>query len=81
MVFKIVIKSVAYGDLEEAYAWYNNKADGLGERFALQSDKTIEKIRDRPGPFSYIKYPVRRCLVEKFPYKSYIFLKEKQFLF
>ena len=69
MGFKVVTKAIAYADLDEAISWYENEAPGLGERFFLKVEEAKNRIAERPMSFSYIKKPVRRCMVDKFPYK------------
>ena len=45
-------------DLLEARAWYDNMRPGLGERFALAVDATVEAIAERPLQFKVV-YRIR----------------------
>jgi len=47
------------------------KITGLGKRFYTIFLLSLNKIFKKPFTFSYIKNPVRRCKVEKFPYKIF----------
>jgi hypothetical protein len=44
--------------LLEARAWYDNMRPGLGERFALAVDATVEAIAERPLQFKVV-YRIR----------------------
>ena len=60
MVFKVIIKPIAFFDLEEAVDYYEKKVRGLGRRFYNQFLVTIEGIQNKPFTYSYVKDPVRR---------------------
>lgn len=69
MAFSLMIKPIAYVDIDEIVAWYEKAAPGLGKRFLTNMDWALKKIQSNPNAFTYVKYPVRRIIVEKFPYK------------
>jgi len=69
MAFNLLIKPITYVDIDEIVAWYEKAAPGLGKRFLNNVEASFKKIQNNPDAFTYIKYPVRRFIVEKFPYK------------
>ena len=79
MAFKLLIKPIVFADAEEAIAYYEKKSKGLGKRFYNNFLIALDHIETKPFAFSYIKNPVRRHLIEKFPYKVYYFVSERQF--
>lgn len=71
MAYNLIIKPVVIVDAEDALKYYNSKIDGLGQRFYSQFLLSLSKIQKAPYTFSYAKKPVRRCRVQKFPYKIF----------
>lgn len=51
MVFEIIIKPLARIDLDEAILWYENKLNGLGERFYRAFLTASETIGKSPEAF------------------------------
>jgi hypothetical protein len=49
---------------------------GLGDRFFLQILTSLNTIKENPFAFSFVKTPVRRCLIKKFPYKIYYLIDQ-----
>ncbi|MEO6453627.1 MAG: hypothetical protein ABIN97_06150 [Ginsengibacter sp.] len=71
MAFKLIIRPIVFVDEEEAVIYYEKKSKGLGKRFYSNFLTALNDIETNPFIFSYTKNPVRRHLVEKFPYKVY----------
>jgi plasmid stabilization system protein ParE len=71
MAFKIIFKSLAYNDIDEAVEWYESNSKGLGKRFLHEIELLL--LRISASPFNYRVYhkTVRRILFNKFPYKIY----------
>lgn len=40
-------------DYSNAFAWYEEKKQGLGERFLLAARKKLDQINQHPETFSY----------------------------
>jgi toxin ParE1/3/4 len=55
-------------DLLEARAWYDNIRAGVGDRFALAVEATVETIADHPMEFPVVHRSRRRAGVRRFPY-------------
>jgi len=78
MAFNLIIKPIAYVDIDEVVAWYEKAAPGLGKRLLNSVEASFKKIENNPVAFTYLIYPVRRFIVEKFPYK--ILYQEQEML-
>jgi plasmid stabilization system protein ParE len=68
---KLEFAPEAWVEIIQAAAWYNERGTGLGQRFVLEVDQTIERIRQHPLAWTEIEAGVRRALVKKFPYSIY----------
>ena len=55
----------ANNDLLETRAWYDNIRPGLGERFALAVEATIEAIAEHPVQFPAVHRGRRRAGVRR----------------
>jgi len=71
MAFKLIVKPIAYNDIDEAIEWYESKSKGLGKRFLFEIEQLIVKISESPFNYSIYHKTVRRILFSKFPYKIY----------
>ncbi len=68
MAAELVIAPEAEEDIAEAYAWYEGKKEGLGERFLESVDRTIQAICRSPLMHQTVRKNYRRSLVSRFPY-------------
>jgi plasmid stabilization system protein ParE len=64
----LVLLPEALSDAAEAYAWYEERSAGLGERFLKHVDECLEWIRDNPQLFEVVYKNYRRAIVKRFPY-------------
>lgn len=78
MGFEIIIKPLARIDLDEAILWYENKLNGLGERFYQAFLTASETIRKSPEAFMEISPDIRRIIIKKFPYKVFYTIAENK---
>jgi toxin ParE1/3/4 len=78
MVFEIIVKPLARIDLDEAILWYENKLNGLGERFYQAFLTASEAIRKSPDAFIEISPDIRRIIIKKFPYKLFYTISENK---
>ena len=58
----------AVQDLDNAVLWYENNQKGLGERFLLAVDASIESITRNYNTYPQIYKNFRRKIIKKFPY-------------
>jgi len=77
MAFKLEIKPIVLIDTDEAVNYYEHKQTGLGKRFYDQLLSSFRKLQSNPFRYSYVKEPVRRILVNKFPYKMFYIVEQK----
>ncbi len=71
MAFKIIIKPIVFIDAEEAVIYYEKKSKGLGKRFYNNFLIAVNDIQLKPFTYSYIKKPMKKHLIKKFPYKVF----------
>jgi plasmid stabilization system protein ParE len=67
-VTPIVLADEARADVLEAFAFYEGRQIGLGERFREHVDLAIGKIQRNPERYPVVYRDLRRRLVERFPY-------------
>jgi plasmid stabilization system protein ParE len=60
----------ARDEFDEAAAWYESHAEGLGQRFVDYVDATLQRIADVPGGFPAwdVDPRFKRAVVPRFPY-------------
>lgn len=68
MAANLIVSPEAREDLDEAYAWYEERRVGLGEDFLGSVDACIEAIRRTPEMHAVVHENYRRALVRRFPY-------------
>jgi putative addiction module component (TIGR02574 family) len=71
MAFKLQIKPVILLDADEAVRYYEYRLLGLGKRFYTNLLSALNQLLSNPFSYSYVKEPVRRLRIEKFPYKIF----------
>lgn len=71
----VVFRRVAKLELYDAISWYDEREEGLGHRFRLAISQQLERVAESPDQFAYIREPVRRAVLRRFPYSIY-FLSE-----
>jgi len=75
--YKIFIAPRAAQEIQNGIDYYNEKRKGLGKKFLLNINKTIEAVRQ--SPFYQIRYDDVRCLLVKgFPYMVHFTIDEKR---
>lgn len=77
MTHRFTLRPEAEHDLSNAYDWYEERLQGLGEEFLICVDAAISLIDRHPKLFGVIhKNIVRRALIRRFPYGIFYVLKE-----
>lgn len=71
MAANLVIAPEAEQDINEAYAWYENRRVGLGEDFLNRVDACIQAISRTPEMHAKVHETYRRGLVRRFPYAGF----------
>jgi len=77
MGFNVLIKSLAFVDLQNAIDWYEIQSTGLGKRFYKEFENCISRIENNPHHYRVYHKNVRRILFNKFPYKIFYSLNEQ----
>ncbi|WP_296684971.1 type II toxin-antitoxin system RelE/ParE family toxin [Flavobacterium sp.] len=68
----------AFKDIQEAIEWYELQLKGLGNRYKIQTIKSINSLKKNPFVFS-IKYNDIRCRkIEKFPFLIHYIIDENK---
>jgi hypothetical protein len=62
-------------DVIAGYAWYEDKAPGLGEEFLRMAYARVSEIAQNPLLFPKVNSEFRRCLLRRFPYAIYFRLE------
>lgn len=65
---KIAFLPAAQAELDDAVAWYEEQAVGLGYEFLDELDQALRFIASFPELHPLVDPKVRRCLVNRFPY-------------
>jgi plasmid stabilization system protein ParE len=67
-VFNVIFTQAARRELIDAQDWYEGEAPGLGSRFRVAIDATIQRMSANPLQFPVVFKNARRALVRRFPY-------------
>lgn len=76
MVFKIIFFSQAALELEEAIAWYEIQHPKHGKEFFSIIEISIDKISQNPFTYLFVRIPIRRYVLRKFPYSLYFEIED-----
>ena len=68
MAVELIITPETEQDVDEAYSWYEDSRQGLGEEFLTCVDASIQTICRTPKLYPKIHNEYRRALVRRFPY-------------
>lgn len=68
---KLSLHPEAEADIAEAITFYDQRTTGLGSDFLDEVLRAFERIELAPEAWPRLEGPVRRCLVERFPYGVY----------
>ena len=68
MTLAIRFRVEARHDIQEAYDWYEERSEGLGERFLAAVDECLDRVADDPRTFPAVHADVRRAFLQRFPF-------------
>lgn len=68
MKYELIIRSVAEKDIADIVTWYEKQFQGLGNRFIISLDATLQSIQRNPKIYPQIYKEFRRALLPRFPY-------------
>ena len=63
-------------DVNDAYWWYEEKDQGLGDDFLRSLEQAYSRITTHPQQFPLRFDDVRRILIRRFPYAVYFYYDE-----
>ncbi len=58
----------AQRELDDAVAWYNRQAAGLGQELLDELDRAVRRVVAFPMSYAEIEPGIRRCRLARFPY-------------
>jgi plasmid stabilization system protein ParE len=65
---KVVFLAPAQNELDDAVAWYDRQAAGLGRELLDELDRAVRRALVFPLSYPEIEPGMRRCRLERFPY-------------
>jgi hypothetical protein len=68
MIYTLSVKEEAYKDLQQAYDYYEEQREGLGEIFIEKVKKRLDYLKQYPLHFNKVQKEFRQVLIDKFPY-------------
>lgn len=78
MTRQLIVRREAEADIAEAFDWYSERRQGLGDEFLVEVDELLAKIIENPSRFSVVYRDVRRGLLRRFPYKVFFHLLDNK---
>jgi plasmid stabilization system protein ParE len=72
----LVLREVAFGDIDAAVGWYESKEPGLGGRFLDEVERTLALIVENPGAYPVVENTIRRAVVRTFPYSVFYVVED-----
>jgi len=78
MTYAFVLRPEAELELDEAYNWYEDQEEGLGESFFEYVNRILLRIAQRPESYGIVYRDVRRAVMNRFPYVIYYRLVSNQ---
>jgi hypothetical protein len=66
--YKLLVKAEANREVIDGYLWYENKQEGLGEKFLDALDQCYNSIDINPTTYEQKYKAQRQAIVKGFPY-------------
>ncbi|MFN0180717.1 MAG: type II toxin-antitoxin system RelE/ParE family toxin [Gemmatimonadales bacterium] len=66
-----IVRPLAEADVQAAFDWYEEQAEGLGHEFLRALDASYASIARWPESYPVVYRGVRRALLRRFPYLVY----------
>jgi toxin ParE1/3/4 len=80
MNYQLIVRQTAEQQAREAYWWYEEKLEGLGDEFLLSLDACINLIERNPNLFQKKYKNVRMGMIQRFPYGVYYIINENSII-
>lgn len=65
---KVRFLTLAQQEVDEAVAWFEERAEGKGLEFLDELDRVVRLVKTFPFASPQIEPEIRRCLFARFPY-------------
>lgn len=65
---RIQIRPAAEADIQEAWAWYEERDPGLGSEWMRSLEAALSQLCRNPYAWQVVHKDARRALVKRFPY-------------
>ncbi len=66
-----MIRAEAEADLADARSWYEQRENGLGDKFLERVEESLEQIDRLPESHRIVYRSIRRAQVRRFPFLVY----------
>ncbi|MHB1681954.1 MAG: type II toxin-antitoxin system RelE/ParE family toxin [Bacilli bacterium] len=77
---KVAFLPPAAAELTDAVAFYNQQSEGLGFQFAVEVQRTIDRIAEFPEAWPVLSERTRRCRMRRFPYGLIYHMRDETLL-
>ena len=82
MTYRIELHPAILEELIKARQWYEDRSEGLGNRFIAAVEQRLEQIKRNPEQYAKKKRKYREVSIPIFPYKIiYEVLKKEKIVF
>ncbi|MBS0337120.1 MAG: type II toxin-antitoxin system RelE/ParE family toxin [Proteobacteria bacterium] len=78
MSLPVVYRRKVGRDLAAGFGYYEDQAEGLGEKFLTGIDSAFDAIERYPEMFARVHGEVRRAVVSRFPYAVFYRVESKR---
>ena len=72
----LIIRPEAEAELADAYEWYEQRVQGLGDQFLLSVDAVLQSVIRSPHQYPQVFKSIRRALLHRFPYTIFFVVGE-----
>lgn len=74
---KLFFAKLALEEMAEAKRYYERQQPGLGDQFQLEAQRSALRILEQPLTWRIEIESIRRCLLNRFPYKMLYVIREE----
>ena len=78
MPLPVVYRRKVGRDLAAGFGYYEEQAEGLGDKFLAAVDSAFDAVERYPEMFAQVHGEVRRAIVSRFPYAVFYRVEPKR---
>lgn len=71
MSLRVVFRTAAHIEFEDATTWYDEQRQGLGEEFLREIDEVVLHAAANPERYPFVFSDVRKAVARRFPYSVF----------